>query len=310
MTRQKRKGPDAYTVVTERICTLLEQGVAPWKRQWNGDAFAPRNLVSGKAYRGGNPFYLACLGFASPWWLTYRQAEAKGGRVRKGEKGSPVVFWKWFRSKGEPGDPEPKDGDMTTVRLRPMLRYYTVFNVEQCEGVEYENPDAPALSENERIEKAEAIVSGYRNAPSIVHRGGVPCYSPSQDSVFIPELGAFNTAPAYYGTLFHELGHSTGHSTRLARKYGERFGDHAYSREELVAEFTSSFLGSRCGVLETNIDNSAAYLQHWLSALKANPKWVPQAAAAAQKAADRILGEEWTPDTEATKAPVVEAVTV
>ena len=275
------KKVNAYEVVTERICGLLEKGTIPWRRRWRGGERIPQNLVSHRPYRGMNPFILECMGYDSPFWLSFKQAKERGGSVKKGEKGSPVVFWKWL---------DVDDKETGRKKKIPLLRYFSVFNVEQTDGVEWTDPSAPEKAEHQRIQEAEAIVSGYAKGPTIRHRVGVPCYRPSTDEVLVPELGHYESPESYYSTLFHELGHSTGHESRLSRKFGTGFGSHVYSREELVAEFTASFLGSEAGILESNVELSAAYIGTWLERLRENPRWIPEAAAAAQKAADLILG--------------------
>ena len=276
--RKSRK--DAYQVVTERVLALIEQGTVPWQRPWSGGGGGmPKNLVSGKAYRGMNPFLLASMGFGSPWWMSFKQAKDRGGSVRKGEKGCPVVFWKILEKD------DKKTGDKRNVFF---LRYSTVFNAEQTDGVEF--PKAEKLERKHKpIEAAERIVETYLGRPKIEHGGDRACYSPILDQVRMPKAESFRTGEAYYSTLFHELGHSTGHQKRLDRKFGAEFGDHQYSKEELVAEFTATYLCAESGIGDREIENSAAYLDHWHKRLRANPRWLPEAAAAAQKAADLIL---------------------
>lgn len=270
---------DVYGVVTDRIVALLEAGTVPWKKTWSGGG--PKNLVSGKAYRGVNVFVLACQGYSSPSWLTYRQAAQLGGSVRRGEHGSPVIFWNWI---------EKTDPANATRKIRfPILKYFTVFNVQQCDGIAA--PAAEKASVNP-IETAEAIVAGMPTPPSIRHLGDQAFYRPSTDSVVVPAREAFDSAPAYYATVFHELAHSTGHHSRLDRPAvaAPSFGSHAYSKEELVAEMSAAFLCTEAGIDLQTIDNSAAYVASWLSALRNDRRLLVQAAAAAQKAADYILG--------------------
>jgi antirestriction protein ArdC len=284
-TSTPKKKVDVYEIVTERILAELEKGNVPWRRTWSGGYEAPKNLKSRKAYRGINVFLLGLAGYASPWWLTFNQARDLGGSVRKGEKGSRVVFWRWI---------EKEKADGTKDRF-PFLRYYTVFNAEQCDLPEGKVP-APAEPANdlEPVAAAEAIVAAMPNPPTIRNRGSQPCYRPASDEVEVPELERFESAEEYHSTLFHELGHATGHGSRLNRSEVTGticFGSEDYSNEELVAEMTAAFLCGRAGIEAATIANSAAYIDHWRRKISDDPKLVVTAAARAQKAADYVLGE-------------------
>lgn len=268
-----------YEIVTERILDALAKGVVPWRRPWQTDM--PRNLVSGREYRGVNVLLLSCQGFASPCWLTFKQAKALGGSVKKGEKGTPVIFWRVYDGEDENGK----------SKKRFVLRYFTVFNVEQCEGLDL--PAAESRREVSPIAECEWIVAAYKEPPAIRHAGQQACYSPSRDEVRMPAREAFGSDEEYYSTLFHELTHSTGHTSRLARKGvtdPTRFGSHDYSFEELVAECGAAFLAARAGIAPKTIDNSAAYIASWTKRLTSEPRWIVDAAAQAAKAADRIAG--------------------
>jgi antirestriction protein ArdC len=279
----------AYDAITDRIITKLEEGVVPWCKPWYGKAGMPKNLVSGNEYRGINVFLLHCLAYESPYFLTFNQAKKLGGHVRQGEKGCPVVFWKLL----DVQEQTDEDGEKTfKVKQVPILRYYTVFNVAQTEGIA-----APPLKAPERdhtpILAAEQIVREMPKAPEIRHGHTGASYSPTDDVVRMPRPEVFENGETYYATLFHELTHSTGHSSRLDRKLDAKlaaFGTPDYSREELVAEMGSAFLCGEAGILDTNIDQSAAYIDGWLRSLKNDKKLVVVAAAQAQKAADYILG--------------------
>ncbi len=285
-----------YDVITDRVNEKLEAGTIPWEKPWHGQAGMPKNLTSGKTYRGINPFLLHCLGYESPYFLTFQQCKERGGSVRKGERGCPVVFWKWFSPKNQPSPDNPdymfSRRDENGRVLVPMLRYYTVFNVAQCDGV-----DAPALDIPERehnpIETAETMVAGMRNAPTVRTHQRAASYEPVTDTVNMPRSEVFTSGEAYYSVLFHELTHSTGHTSRLNRKgitEEIRFGSSNYGKEELVAEMGSAFLCGETGILDRCIDRSAAYVEGWLKGLKNDRKLVVIAAAQAQKAADYILG--------------------
>ena len=281
--------PNVYEIITQRIIHQLESGVAPWRKPWKarGKSGLPRNLVSGHEYRGINLWILLSSGYASSHWLTFRQARELGGHVRQGETGLPVVYWKF-------GTREVQDGDEIIEKRSVLCRYYTVFNVAQCEGLRI-RPAEPAEDqpETQPIEACEQVVTGWLGKPTIRHGGDCASYHKVLDCVQMPEKPCFDSGEEYYSTLFHELTHSTGHPTRLNRSTlmdFERFGDHNYSREELVAELGAAFLAGYCGIENKTINNSAAYLASWLDALKNDHRMVLIAASQAQKAADLILG--------------------
>lgn len=272
-----------YDVITSRVVSLLEQGVVPWRKPWGGKQRWPRNLVSQRPYRGVNVFLTASAGYDSPFWLTFNQAKGLGGNVRKGEKGTPIVFWtKWERNDKESGE---------RVEI-PVLRYFTVFNAGQVEGVAVPQVDAPDR-QHSPIAACEAIVAGMPNAPKVESHFDRAFYRPADDLVGLPPLRRFDSAEAFYSTAFHELTHATGHPSRLNRPGiadAVHFASDSYSREELVAEMGASFLSGHAGIETATLENSAAYLAGWLRVLKGDSKMVIQAAAAAQKAADFILG--------------------
>lgn len=284
---KKFDGPkvDPYDLVTGQIIAALEAGVVPWHKPWSASIDGPRSLSTGKPYRGINVFVLDAArqrnGYDSRWWVTFNQARERGGCVRKGEKGTPVVFWKFIERKDEAG--------AVTDRI-PFLRYFTVFNLDQCDDVPA--PTEAEVAEFNAIEQCEQIVAGYISGPTIKHGGDRAYYSPSLDYIQMPKPEQFDTPEHYYGVVFHEQAHSTGHESRLARPgvtaLGS-FGDENYSREELIAEMTSAFVCGEAGI-PVNVQHHAGYIQSWLRALKGDKKLVVQAAGAAQKAADLIVG--------------------
>ncbi len=270
-----------YQIITDRIIKALEAGAVPWRKTWSGGQGLPINLKSKKAYRGVNSFLLAVMPYDSPYWLTFKQAKAFGGNVKKGEKSTPVTFYKDWTPEGAPAD----------QKAFPVLCYYSCFNVEQCEGIDEHLPaKAEPKTAFESIEACEAIDRGYVG-PS--RAKGQPAYSPTLDIVKMPKPEAFDGAAEFYGTLFHELGHSTGHKTRLDRKtIGDCdvvFGSTKYGKEELVAEMTAAFLCAESGIDAPVIENQTAYLASWLKTIRGEPKLVISAAGQAQKAADLIL---------------------
>lgn len=280
-----------YEIVTERIIAKLEAGVVPWRRPWGTTEYRPPRNVRGSEYRGINVFLLACQAYRSEFWLTFNQARELGGSVRKGERSTVVVFWKW----NEKETPDSESGELRAVSL-PILRYYNVFNVEQIEGLpeKFYGEPTSVQREFEPLEACARVVAGYSEAPEIRHVGNRAFYAPSSDTVTVPTREAFPSSDTYYATLFHELGHSTGHATRLGREGITDqilFGSHVYSREELVAEMTSAFLCATAGIdSEALLENSVAYLASWIRVLKGSPKLAIVAAAQAQRAADWIRG--------------------
>jgi antirestriction protein ArdC len=280
---------NVYEVITTRIIKQLELGTAPWRRPWStsGQAGLPRNLVTGHEYRGINVWLLLSSGYGSPYWLTFRQAKEQGGHVRKGESGSPVVFWKF-------GTHEVQEGGQVIEKPSVLCRYYTVFNIDQCEELRIQPAQQPTPTKQlAPIEQCEEIVTDWLDKPNIQHGGSRASYNKTLDLVRIPEQSSFDSGEEYYSTLFHELAHSTGHAERLNRSTlteFESFGDANYSREELVAEMGAAFLCGFSGIENSTIDNSAAYIQGWLKVLKEDSRMVKIAACQAQKAVDLISG--------------------
>lgn len=277
-------------IITQRIIEKLEFGTVPWHRPWSG-ADMPKNLITKKEYRGINVFILSAMGYASPYWVSFKQAKELGGAVRKGEKGCPVVFWKWIEAETVLADGQKvKDS-------HPMLRYYTVFNVQQIEGIDEKK--IPALdrkyNERERIETCERVVENMPKRPNIIFDFAGAFFRPATDTVNMPKIETFDSSEEYYSTLFHELTHSTGHETRLNRRGSDaprHFGDKEYSKEELIAEMGAAFLCGHCQIENKTIDNSAAYIANWLRKFRDDAKMVIMAGGAAQKAVDFILGRK------------------
>lgn len=287
-TRSKRTAPkarrDVHAEMTAKVLELLEAGTIPWQKPWNGAVDAPRS-VHGRPYRGWNALWLSFLrqakGYESPFWITYKQAQARG-TVRKGEKGTMVVLWKFT---------EREDADTGEKRSSVFLTSYTVFNLDQCDGV-----PSPALPESLEFvpeDRAEELISGMPQRPTMTHGGEAAYYAPLIDVVNLPSRESFKSVDGYYATAFHELAHSTGHESRLNRKGivdHNSFGSESYAQEELVAEFAGSFLMGEAGLGEKTIENTAAYIKTWIARLTADPTILVKAAGQAQKAADWIAG--------------------
>ena len=296
-----------YSIVTEQIIKQLESGVAPWRKPWHSEP--PCNLITGKQYRGVNPFLLAPQGYGSKYWLTFNQAKTLGGHVKQGEHSSIVTFWKkspYTKRNVDTGEDETRSGF--------LLRYYRVFNLCQTEGIAEKLGLSTTASESGNdvpdIEACERIVKGMQCAPKI-EDSSAAWYRPLTDTVGIPPKSRFVGAPEYYSTLFHELGHSTGHKSRLDRVcFGNpiHFGSESYSKEELVAEFTAAFLCGHAGISPSVIENSAAYLRGWLSRLRSDSKLLVSAASQAQKACDYIMGTTFQESADCESQPESEAI--
>jgi antirestriction protein ArdC len=287
---------NTYEIVTERIIKLLEQGVIPWRRPWSAGG-APRNLVSKKIYRGVNYFLLSATKYVSPYWLTLRQANELGGSVRKGEHGEIVVFWKV--DDGKEHEDEGEAASETTdesakSRRRFILRFYRVYNVEQCELPAAIVGNVPKIQtyQHDPIEAAERIIATMPNPPAIEYGGTKAFYSPTADRITLPPRELFSSAEEFYATLNHEASHATGHPKRLNRDSiaeAAPFGSATYAGEELIAELAAAYLCAEAGISPAVIENEAAYLQGWLAKLKSDKRLIVIAAAKAQKAADYIL---------------------
>lgn len=300
MARSKKKRKSNAEIaeeITGKLLAQLEAGVVPWHKPWSGSG--PKNVVSGKEYRGINLLLLnmerIAKEYSTNWWLTFNQAKKKKGTVRAGERGTQIIFWKFIdverEELGEDGEKELKRD------VIPLMKIYYVFNVDQCDGIEA--PDDGQATTDEVIAEAEMIQALYRSnggAP-VNHNGGNKAfYRPSSDSIHMPEKTAFDGAAHYYSTLFHEDVHSTGHEMRLGRDgivENHFFGDALYSEEELVAEFGAAFLMGRVGgqYVARTLENSANYIAHWKRKLVDDGKLIFRVTSAAQKALDYITAK-------------------
>ncbi|HMS56825.1 MAG TPA: zincin-like metallopeptidase domain-containing protein [Fimbriimonadaceae bacterium] len=280
-----------YESVTNRIVEALKEGVVPWKKPWHTLSSLPVNTITQKPYRGINPFLLSLAPHTDHRWLTFKQLGLRGGTVRKGERASMVVFWKHWEPPADATDEEAEAG--RKQHRIPLLRYYLVFNLEQCEAHGFpELYVPPNPTEPERFTAARMIASSMPNPPRQIE-GKNAWYRPADDLVQVPPPQAFDRGDDYFATLFHELAHATGHESRLNRPgvTGQvQFGSGEYSKEELVAELTSAFCCA-ASRLDTSVTESAAsYISGWLELIQSDPKAMVIAAAQAQKAADYIQG--------------------
>lgn len=282
------------------VIEKLEEGVVPWHQPWNGGGVPGYNVISNKRYKGYNWLATILSGYKSKYWLTYKQARELGGYVNKGEKGTPIYFFKFIEDNEDPDN------------LIPFVRYYTVFNVLQCTFPDEdmlpgyliqdlrESQVVYNISEAERIQRADEIWERWENKPRLNFGGGRAYYSPVDDKIQMPMFEDFESPDHYYTTLFHEAIHATGAKHRLNRdsvsNAKPRKSIHQYGIEELIAEIGAMRLNYEARIAEHLTDHNAAYIDHWLKAIKEKPSIIFRAANAADKAASYILedtiGEE------------------
>jgi len=294
---------DIYKMITDKILSDIQNnGKLTWVKEWKTKrGQLPTNAVSKKPYEGINLFLLSLSHYSSPYYLSFKQVEELGGNVKKGEKATQVVFWKLnqYTKQNEQGETETKNV--------PLVRYYNVFNLEQCENVTIKEKPAPEITynENEIIENAENLIAEYTTREKIntkIIEQDRAFYRPSTDEITMPLLSQFSSGNAFYSTYFHEIGHSTGHEKRLNRKevVGTiNFGSCDYGTEELVAELTAAFLCAETGINnETTERNNSAYIKNWYNAIKADPKMFVMASARANKATKFVLNKKQTEEQE------------
>lgn len=281
--------------VTQQIIAQLESGVVPWHQPWTVAGYMPTNGVSNRSYRGFNTMLLASVqnafGYKSPYWYTFNQARKLGGNVKRGEKGTPVIFWKVI-DKTTPAMALNDEKDTFVVS-----RTYTVFNADQTEN--FEPRPAPELELEPPTTVLQRVLQNYKNPPTVVHSVSTrACYMWHSDTVNMPPFSAFETQDAHLSTLFHELVHSTGHKTRLARGF-DTSTQEAYAEEELIAEIGAAMLlGTNNS--DSQFEQSVSYIKGWLRALQNDRNLIIKAAQKAQKAVDLINGKtaESTDETE------------
>ena len=292
MNRQSQSRQDIYTRVTDRIIADLEQGVRPWVRPWNAEHAA--GCITRPLRHNGQPYSSINIlmlwaqsvseGFAAPIWMTYRQAQELGAQVRKGEKGSLVVYANSITRTEENNDGEELEREIH------FMKGYTVFNVEQIDslpGHYYAKPAPKFENAPERIAHAETFFANIR--ADIRHRGTQAFYAQGPDYIQLPPIEAFRNAESYYATLAHESAHWTKHKQRLDRELGRKqWGDEGYAREELVAELASAFLSADLGITPEIREDHASYIEHWLKVLKSDKRAIFSAAAHAQRASDYL----------------------
>jgi antirestriction protein ArdC len=281
---------DVYAVVTSQIIKAIEEGVGSWRMPWHTSgrfASSPINTSSRKPYRGINTVCLWAAaeskGYQLGEWGTYKQWQDRGAQVRKGEKSTTVVFWKFANNAGESQD----DGDEKTSSGSRLLftRGYAVFNAAQVDG--YAPKPEPQPTMPERIERADAFFQSI--GATLKHGGNRAYYSTSTDHIQMPPIAAFFENIAYYSTLAHEHTHWTAKAERCDRQLGKRFGDSAYAAEELIAELGAAFVCAHLGLSTEPREDHAKYIQSWLQVLKADTRAIFTAASKAQQACDWMI---------------------
>lgn len=294
MTTRNTSNPapkaDIYTRITETILAQLEQGTRPWAKPWNAEHLAGRITrplrANGTPYRGINVVMLwlaaTLKGYSAPIWMTYRQASEIGGQVRKGEQGTAVAYADKLRR----AETDETTGEQVEREIF-FMKHYTVFNVEQIDGLpaHFHATTAPQISEHAKIAHAEAFFAAI--AADVRHGGNRAFYAPQPDYVQMPPFETFRDAESYYATLGHECIHWTRHPSRLDRDFGrKRWGDQGYAQEELVAEIGAAFLAADLGLYLEPREDHAAYIASWLEVLKKDKKAIFIAASHAQRALD------------------------
>jgi antirestriction protein ArdC len=301
MKRKTRVKPDLYQVVTDKVIELLEAGTVPWQRPWNQYGLA-RNYATGHIYTGINAFLLNFFpSFDVPFYMTYKQAQALGGQVRKGAKAETVYFFKTLYKDADGKNLKPAqiaklgDGDKF-VKAIPMPRTFHLFNIADIDGIDF---DIPEISDNPNapIEACDNFLTGLQSVPEVRHEDlNHAYYAPVADQINMPPLPRFSCSPAYYKTLFHEVTHSTGHESRLSRPgitlpMEQRVpGSESHAHEELIAELGAVYLCQHAGISRQPLqENAAAYIDSYLGYLKGDKRFLFQASSQAQKAVNFLL---------------------
>lgn len=285
---------EIYQAITDKMIKALEQGNVPWRKPWTGSS-TPMSMSTKKPYGLTNSVLLWAEGFESAWWGTYKGIQKLGGQIKRGEKGTYIIFWKQVVKK----ETDPQTGQEKTSSF-PMLRAYSVFNADQANWEDGKRPgEIKNPLEFSPIEEAEKLVQEYlQGQKGLTFQEKEPraYYRPKSDLVNMPRRETFKSVEDWYSTFFHELVHSTGHSSRLSRPGildNHSFGDAEYSQEELVAEMGASFLCALAGLDTSRVwDNSVGYVQGWLRALKQDKKLLLAAAGKAQRAVSFFRGEK------------------
>lgn len=276
-TKFSKTRTDIYQTVTDNIIAALEAGVKPWSCPWqrvDGMSGLPSNYATGAAYSGMNIMLLWCSaskqGFSDSRWMTYKQAQAAGGQVRKAEHGTTAIFYTTLE----------KENDAGEVEQIPMLKTFTVFNVQQIDGLALTTETVSPETTFDPLPQAENLFR--KSGANIIEKGQNAFFIPSTDEVWLPERHLFSDAANFYATGLHELVHWSGGKKRLNREMKGKFGSADYAEEELVAELGSAFLMADLGI-EGEVQHES-YIASWLKALKNDKRYIFKAASAASKA--------------------------
>jgi antirestriction protein ArdC len=302
MKKRTYDGPTPEEKLAGDLIALLEAGVTPWQRPWDGQQGQHRNLLTGHQYRGGNPLLLEIgnlsRGNTLPLWMGAGQAKQNGWMPAKGSKAARIAQPRPVVVKDEnaqPGEISSKDRSFMSYKLVPVFNAADLVGVDEDSRADLQRRIDEALGQSverpeaERLANAETVLEAWEVQPTL--GGAIACYSASLDAISLPEARAFTTREAFVATWAHEAIHSTGHRKRLARPLLNSFGSQEYAREELIAEMGAALLCRRLNVA-SQIEGHASYLSHWIQALQADPKILLRSMGAAKKAADLICPEQ------------------
>ena len=295
MARSRTSKFDASKAITNELIRIIERGVLPWRKPWTAGGSARPLRHNSEPYQGVNNFLLTMrtvvAGYTSPFWMTVPQANSLGAKIRKGERSSVVVYYGQSRTQSN-DEQDTNDGETAEARVFRFQKSYRVFNADQIEGLpEAFHPD-PVPTPEHATHQAIPHMQSFFDAIDIstIFSGTEARYSPPVDKVFMPSIERFKNPLNFYGVWAHELAHATKAPHRLNRDYGlSRFGNTAYSREEIVAELTSCFLGQELGFTAHTLELNASYLYHWLRVLRSDRSAIFKHAADAQKACDYLI---------------------
>ena len=282
---------EIYRQITDYVIAQLDKGEIIWQKPWNILGF-PKNIVTGHHYKGWNIFFLnfitSMFKYRTPYFITYRQALDMGGTIRRGQKGYPVIWWATIEKKNEQVNEEKEEESQVVYRIP---KTHTVFNIDQTFGIGFPKVEELFSKNFSEIDCCEHLINNMIDAPKILHGGDEAYYHMTRDIINLPAKQRFHLADHYYKTLFHELIHCTGHPKRLNREElikSDGFSVEKYSKEELTAELGAAFLCGHCGISNTTIENSSAYIQGWLRALRNDRRLILKASSQAQAAVEYI----------------------
>ena len=285
----KEQEVDVYERITAEIIEAIEAGCSKFEMPWHTLGVLPSNARNNRRYRGINVLALWAAatrqGFSTSLWATYAQWHELGAQVRKGEKSTAVVFWKFYGDESETEDDTPAEDNATK---RCFARAYHVFNADQVDG--FQIPDVPRLPDAERIERAEYFFR--RTGMRIIEKGARASYDPQSDEIHMPAFALFKKADYFYSTLAHEAIHATGAPSRCNRQLGNRFGSELYAAEELVAELGGAFLSAELQLQTEPKTDNAPYIENWLKVLKSDKRAIFAAATKAQQASEWLTGKQ------------------